>query len=115
MESSDNSQKSDSLLERLQAHIDHSTHDKFDISSHDSANRLRAVIKQEMSLLEATGKRPGKLEQIYIALLSIPPTSVEAERAFTAAGLFASKIRSRLSDQSVNALSFLRSYCKKNE
>jgi len=43
MESSDNSRKSDSLLERLQAHIDHSTHNRFDISSCDSTNWLRAI------------------------------------------------------------------------
>ena len=115
MESSDNRQKSDSLLARLQAHIDHSTHNKFDISSCDSTNWLRATIKQEMRWLEATGKRPVKLEQLYNAFLSIPPTSIEAERAFSVAGLFATKFRSRLSDQSVNALSFLRSYDKKNE
>jgi len=87
MESPDNSQKSDSLLERLQVHINHYTQNKFDISSCDSTNRLRAIIKQKMSLLEATGKRPSKLEQLYTALLTIPTTSVEAERAFSAMGL----------------------------
>jgi len=45
--------------------------------------------------------------------LSIPPTSVEAERAFSAVGLFANEIRPQLSDQSVNGLSFLRSHYKK--
>jgi len=43
----------------------------------------------------------------------LDPPLVEAEQAFSAAVLFATKIRSRLSDQSVNALSFLRSYYKK--
>jgi len=60
-----------------------------------------------LSLLEDTEKRPGKLEQLYNALLSIPRTSVEVEQAFSAADLFATKIRFLLSDQSVNALSFL--------
>lgn len=105
--------KNDSLFERLQAQIEHSTHIQSNISSFDNGNR--AIIKQEMRLLEATGKRPSKLEHIYNALLSIPPTSVEAERAFSAAGLFTTKIRSRLSDKSINALSFLRSYYMKNE
>ena len=48
-----------------------------------------------MKLLEATEKRPGKLEQLFKALLSIPPTSVEAERPFSAAELFTTKLRSR--------------------
>ena len=46
-----------------------------------------------MKLLEATGKRPSKLEQLFRELLGIPPTSVEAEQAFFAAGLFAAKRR----------------------
>ena len=41
-------------------------------------------------------------------MLSIPPTSVEVECAFFAAGLFITKLRSRLNDKSLNALTFLR-------
>ena len=41
-----------------------------------------------MNLFEATRKRATKLELLFNALRSIPPTSVEAERAFSAAGLF---------------------------
>ena len=73
------------------------------------------VIKQEMNLFEATRKRPTKLELRFNALLSIPPTSVEAERAFFAAGLLVTKLRSRLSDKSLNVLIFLRSYYMKNK
>ena len=41
---------------------------------------------------------------------------VEAERASSAAGLFATKLRSRLGNKSVNALSFLRNhYIKQNK
>jgi len=39
-----------------------------------------------MALLQATGKRPNKLEHLYNALLSIPPTSVKVEQAFSAVG-----------------------------
>ena len=59
---------------------------------------LQGVIKQEMNLFEATRKRPTKLELLFNALHSIPPTSVEAERAFSAAGLFVTELRSSLSD-----------------
>ena len=41
-----------------------------------------------MNLFEATRKRPTKLELLFNALLSILPTLVEAEHAFSAAGLF---------------------------
>ena len=76
---------------------------------------LEEVIKQEMNLFEATRKRPTKLALLFNALLSILPKSVEVERAFFAAGLFVTKMRSRLSDKSLNALTFLRSYYMKNK
>ena len=50
------------------------------------------IINKEMQLFEATKKRPENLENLYRSLLTIRPTSVEAERAFSAMGLFATKI-----------------------
>ena len=41
----------------------------------------------------ASGENSSRLVMLEDALLSIPPTSVEAERAFSAAALFATKIR----------------------
>ena len=69
-------------------------------------------IKREMTLYESSGNRGRMLEQIYTALLSIPPTSVEAERIFSAAGLFMSKVRTRLNDESMDSLCILRSHFK---
>ena len=115
-----NNQSDENFFERLQAHIEqYSTHStpiqSITFDDRSRVRQLRTVIKQEMKLLKATGKRPSKLEQLFRALSSIPPTSVEAERAFSAAGLCATKRRSRLGDKSVNALSFLRShYMKQN-
>ena len=72
------------------------------------------MIKLEMTLFEASVKRerPPALERLYRALTSLPPTSVEAERAFSSAGLFVTKIRSRLSDESIDCLCFLRKFFK---
>ena len=86
-----------SFFERLQAHIEHSTDftDNQSDTLSDDRNQLQEVIKQEMNLFEATRKRPTKLELLFNALLSIPPTSVEAERAFSAAGMFVTKLRAR--------------------
>ena len=81
----------------------------------DDEYQLQEVIKQEMNLFEGTRKMPTQLELLFNALFSIPPTSVEAERAFSAAGLFVTKLRSCLSDKSLNALTFLRSYYTKNK
>lgn len=41
------------------------------------------------------------LEMLKNALKTIPPTSVESERAFSSCGLFVTKIRSRLADKTI--------------
>ena len=67
-------------------------------------------IKREMAIFEATGDRPLCLQRIYAAVCTLPPTSVEAERVFSAAGLFITKIRARLNDEAIDSLCFLRRY-----
>jgi len=64
-----------SLVERAPSHSSSSQDDK----------KLDASIKAEMAVFTSCGKRGRCLEQAYQYLLSIPPTSVEAERAFSAA------------------------------
>ena len=65
-----------------------------------------------MSLFEATNKRPKNLEKLYHTLLKIKPTSVEPERAFSAMGLFVTKLRNRLNDESLNASIFMHQFYK---
>ena len=85
-------------------------------SSEPTKTGLLAIIRKEMSLWECG----GDLQMIYKSLLTIPPTSVEAERAFSAAGLFCTKLRSRLNDESLDiTLCFLRThfqlYCESKD
>jgi len=54
-----------------------------------------------MSLFEATKKRSNYLEKLFHALIVIKPKSMEPERAFSATGLFVTKLRNRLNDESV--------------
>ena len=61
-------------------------------------------------LFDSTGKRGSYLETVYSYLLTVPPTSVEAERTFSAVGISTTKLRSRLSHNSVNTLCFLSSF-----
>ena len=57
------------------------------------------------------------LEKLYSALLSVRPTSVESEHTFSTTGLFATKLRSKLSDEHLSDLVILKfhfKYLKKN-
>ena len=87
---------------------------KQSLATHQSATllgadkSLEAAIKTEMALFESSGVRGRSLQLVYGYLLSIPPASVEAERAFSAAGSLCTKVRSRLGDRSLSSLCFLR-------
>jgi len=75
---------------------------------------ITATLKKEISLFDAGGNRGLHLELAYKLLRYIPPTSVESERAFSSAGYFCSKLRSRFNDDSLDKLCFLRFYSQKN-
>lgn len=84
--------------------------------SADANRQLLASIKSEMALFACSGRRGRCLQQTFNFLLSIPPTSVEAERAFSSTGILCSKLRSRLGDATLDTLLFLRAYyCNRNE
>ena len=65
-----------------------------------------------MAVFEETGTRTVNLEKLYKLLLPLPPTFVEAERAFSSASLFITKLCTSLNDESVNILRFLRAHIK---
>lgn len=75
-----------------------------------SSRNILATIKKEMATFEAGGSRGQYLQEMYNHMKSISPTSVESERAFSSAGYFCSKIRSRLNDETLSELIFLRSH-----
>jgi len=62
------------------------------------------------SVFECSGVRGRILQLVYSYLQSILPTSVEAERAFSAAGTLCTNIRLHLSDAMLDTL---RSYYRK--
>ena len=90
----------------------------FEDSSVDESSEITLrMVKNEMSLYEATKgqTRPVHLEQLYRALKSIKPSSIDPERGFSAMGYFCTKIRSRMGDDVLDAIIFMQQYYKNNE
>ena len=54
---------------------------------------------KEMAVFEGSNDCPKMLKKLHYALKSLPPSLVEAERCFSAAGLFITKLRTSLSDK----------------
>ena len=50
------------------------------------------------------------LDLVFNYLTTLQPTSVESERAFSAAGTICTKIRSSLNDETLDMLCFLKAY-----
>ena len=98
------------LSEEFVSFLESENHECEAISAQEESRSQ--IVKKEMSLFEATKKRPENLEKLYHALLTIKPRSVEPERAFSAMGLFVTKLRNRLNDESLDALIFMRQYYK---
>ena len=75
--------------------------------SSDDDRRMMSAIKAEMAVFANSGHRGHLLQKAFDYLATIPATSVEAERAFSAAGVICSKLRCRLDDRTVDTLAFL--------
>jgi hypothetical protein len=71
---------------------------------------LISVVKQEMAIYENSGRRGPVLNKVFDALMSVKPTSVDVERVFSSCTNICSSNRSRLRDDTFDALSFLRSF-----
>ena len=72
------------------------------------------IIEKEIQLYKINPlERPKNLELLFKALLTIKPTSVEPERAFSAMGFFQPKIRNRMGDKTLDALITMRQFYKK--
>lgn len=90
-------------FERRAAEFDRQQCTAKDITKrHDLTTELDAILTE----------RGAIVERLHKCLLTIPATSVDAERNFSTAGLIVRRINSRLGDVSINALSFLNSIFK---
>ena len=72
-------------------------------------------LQKAMAFYEESNELPEVLLKLKKALLSIPPSSFEPERTFSTVGLFATKIRNSLEDNTLHSLVLLKSYYKKEQ
>jgi len=83
-------------------------------SSSKSKRSIESILEEEMKILEKTKKMRGNyLSKIYDYIMTIRPTSIESERAFSVSGYMCSKIRSRFNDDTLDNLCFLRHLFRK--
>ena len=72
-------------------------------------------VNKEFSVFESTKKRFSNLKTLFQCLKAIQPTSVEGERVISACRLSVTKLRSRLNDNTIDTLCFLKFYHKNNK
>ena len=106
--SNSESQEADTLpvAMKLQLAIDASLHVSNKRQLSDES--LSSSLKHELNIAEQTGERGILLERVYRMLLTVQPTSVEAERIFSSCAYLCNKFRSSLSDKSLNTLCLIR-------
>jgi len=63
-----------------------------------------------MAFYEATKKCPKVLRKLKFCRGCIPPSSLESERCFNAAGLFLSRFKFSLSDEMIDRLCLVQSF-----
>ena len=93
------------MKERLNKIVEESTQERI-------VPTVSFSLSPEFKLFESTRKRTEKLDLLYQALLTIKPTSVESERAFSLGGSFCTKVRSKMNASTLSALVTLKLYFK---
>ena len=78
----------------------------------EECSMSKKQVRKEFEVFEESRHRTQNLSRLWYALNAIQPTSVESERAFSAAGLYLTKLRTRLKPSTTNALCVLGHYLK---
>ena len=94
------------VANKLQLAIDASMIQPQEIAQ--SKQSLSSYLKYELTIAEQTGRRGHYLEKVYKMLLTVPPTSVEAERIFSSCAYLCNRFRTGLSDRTLDTLCSIR-------
>lgn len=71
---------------------------------------LKERLQIELKTYKLSNVKGPMLQKIEIALDSLRPSTIDAERVFSISGQFCSKLRSRMNDETLSDLVLLRSY-----
>ena len=69
-------------------------------------------LQKELKMFEVTGEKTNNIRCLIDAMKTVPSTSIESERALSTTGPFITKLRTILSDHSIDRLSFQKSHYK---
>jgi len=76
----------------------------------EGIERSFSSLREEFAVFKRSGQRTSNLQKLLDSILTVRPTSTEPERVFSSSSNFSRKLRSRLSDYSLNCLIFLKYY-----
>lgn len=71
-------------------------------------------IDDDLHYLEKSKKRTEKLDLLFSAILTVMPTSIISERAFSSSAFIKNKTNNRLKAKKLNYILFLKDYFKRN-
>jgi hypothetical protein len=71
---------------------------------------IGGIVRKEIALFEVSGNRSAILQQVFQAILTTRPTSVDVERAFSACAKICTTEKSRMDDNTLSMLAFLRAH-----
>lgn len=95
------------MAKQLEKYVQQCSKPKADIAQH-AANQMFSSLRNELKLYEKTGEKTQNVERLIGAFNTVKPTSTQNERNFSTAGNFVSKKRTRLSDEAIDSLCFLK-------
>lgn len=113
----DNEMSADAMIkmnQKIQEEINmHFTKNKSDIVNVNNTKNRKKALKREIAIFDDSGIKGPLLSLTYELLLTVKPTSVESERAFSSTTFFCNKLRTRLNDDSLDHLCFLKAFFPK--
>lgn len=107
-----NSVDEEDMAKQLEKYVQQCSKPNANIAQH-AANQLFSSFRNELNIYEKTGQKTQNVERLIGAFNTIKPTSTQNERNFSIAGNFVSEKRTRLSDEAIDSLCFLKHhFCK---